>query len=225
MKLSSQTINVLKNYASINQGIVFKKGNVVSTMSAQKNILSEATIPDEFPQGFGVYDLNNFLSVISLNKDPEIEFDEKNVIIKSLNGRSKTKYRFTDASMIVSPPEKKITLPSVDAAFTLTEEDLNSILSTARVLQSPNIAVESNGEKIVLTAFNATDNSAHTNSLEVSEGNGNTFKMVFLTDNLKMVAGSYDVEISSKGLSSFKNKNVDIQYWVATESKYSKFGA
>ena len=80
MKLSSQTINVLKNYASINQGIVFKKGNVVSTMSAQKNILSEATIPDEFPQGFGVYDLNNFLSVISLNKDPEIEFDEKNEI-------------------------------------------------------------------------------------------------------------------------------------------------
>ena len=134
MKLSSQTLNVLKNYASINQGIVFKKGNTISTMSAQKNILSEATIPDEIPQGFGIYDLNNFLSVVSLNKDPEIEFDEKNAIIKSLNGRSKIKYRFTEASMIVTPPEKKITLPSVDATFTLTEEDFAWIQKTSAVL-------------------------------------------------------------------------------------------
>ena len=99
-----------------------------------------------------------------------------------------------------------------------------AILKTASVLQSPNIAVESDGDKVWLTAFNAVDNSAHTNSIDVSEGNGHKFKMVFLTDNFKMISGGYDVEISSKGLASFKNKTVDIQYWVATESKYSKFG-
>ena len=193
-------------------------------MSAQKNILSEATIPDEFPQGFGVYDLNNFLSVISLNKDPEIEFDEKNVIIKSLNGRSKTKYRFTDASMIVSPPEKKITLPSVDAAFTLTEEDFNWIQKTSAVLGSPHVAVVSDGTEVNLVAFDATNDSAHQTSIKIEAQATSTYKMIFKAENLKMIPGSYVVEISSKGLSSFKNKNVDIQYWVATEAKYSKFG-
>ena len=218
MKLSSQTINVLKNYASINQGIVFKKGNVVATMSAQKNILSEATIPDEFPQGFGVYDLNNFLSVISLNKDPEIEFDEKNVIIKSLNGRSKTKYRFTDASMIVSPPEKKITLPSIDAAFTLTEEDFNWIQKTSAVLGSPHIAVVSDGTEVNLVAFDATNDSAHQTSIKIEAQATSTYKMIFKAENLKMIPGSYVVEISSKGIASFKNTKENIQYWIATEA-------
>jgi hypothetical protein len=125
--------------------------------------------------------------------------------------------------MIVTAPEKELALPSVDITFTLSKEDFADLLKSANILQSPHIAVESKDDKIVLTAFNAKDDSAHTNSIEVAEGNGKTFKMVFLTDNLKMIPGSYDVEISAKGLASFKNKNVDLQYWVATESKDSKF--
>lgn len=218
MKLSNQTLNVLKNYASINQGIVFKKGNTISTMSAQKNILSEATIPDEIPQSFGIYDLNNFLSVVSLNKDPEIEFDEKNAIIKSLNGRSKIKYRFTEASMIVTPPEKKITLPSVDATFTLTEEDFAWIQKTSAVLGSPHIAAVSDGTEVNLVAFDATNDSAHTTSIKIEAQTTGSYKMIFKTENLKMIPGSYIVEISSKGIASFKNTKEDIQYWIATEA-------
>ena len=223
MKLSSQTINVLKNYASINQGIVFKKGNVVSTMSAQKNILSEATIPDEFPQGFGVYDLNNFLSVISLNKDPEIEFDESNVIFKS--GRSKIKYRKTPKNMIVCPPDKELKLPSVDGSFQLKEEDLNQALKNASVLQSPNISFESDGDKIFVTVFNSKDDSAHVNTIEIGDSpNQQRFKAVFLTENFKMIHGTYNVEISKAGLSHFKNEAGDLEYFIAIEAKDSKFG-
>ena len=224
MKLSNETLSVLKNFAGINSGIEFKKGNVIRTMSTGKTVLAAATIKDEFPQDFCVYDLNQFLSVHSLNKDTEIDFDDVNVIFKSgTNGRNKIKYRKTEKNMIVTPPDKVLVLPSVDISFTLTEDDFNSILKTSSVLQSPNIAIESDGDKIFATAYNAKDDAAHTNSIEVSDGNGKKFKMVFLTENLKMIMGSYDVEISSKGLSSFKNKNVDIQYWVATESKESKF--
>ena len=222
MKLSTETLSVLKNFASINSGIEFKQGNVIRTMSSGKTVLAKATIKDDFPQDFCVYDLNQFLLVHSLHKDSELTFDDSNVIFKS--GRSSTKYRKTAKEMIVTPPEKTLTLPSVDVSFTLTEEDMGSILKSAAALQSPNIAVESDGDKIFLTAYNATDDAAHTNSIEVSDGNGNKFKMVFLTENLKMITGTYDVQISGKGLSSFTNKNVDIQYFVATESKYSKFG-
>jgi hypothetical protein len=222
MKLSNETLSVLKNFAGINSGIEFKKGNKLTTISSGKTVLAKAILKDEFPQDFCVYDLNQFLNIHSLNKDTEIDFDEANIIFKS--GRSKAKYRKTAKEMIVTAPDKALSLPSVDVEFTLTEEDYASILKSANILQSPNIAVESVGEKIVLTAFSAVDDSAHTNSIEVAAGNDSKFKMVFLTENLKMISGSYDVEISSKGLASFKNKNVDIQYWVATESKYSKFG-
>jgi hypothetical protein len=222
MKLSNETLSVLKNFANINSGIEFKQGNKIATMSQGKTVLAKATLKDDFPQTFCVYDLNQFLSVHSLNKDTEIDFDDANVIFKS--GRSKIKYRKTEKTMIVTPPEKSLTLPSVDVEFTLTEDDMNQILKTASVLQSPHISVESDGDKIFLTTYNAADNSAHTNSIEVSEGNGNKFHMVFLTDNLKMITGTYDVQISSKGLSLFKNKNVDIEYFVATESKFSKYG-
>ena len=222
MKLTKDTLDVLKNFASINSGMEFKKGNTIRTMSSGKTVLARATLKDEFPQDFCVYDLNQFLSVHSMFDNTEIEFDDKNVIFKSGTKKS-TKYRKTAKEMIVTAPDKELSLPSVDITFTLTKEDFADLLKSASILQSPHIAVESQGDKIVLTTYNAKDDSAHTNSIEVGDGNGKKFKMVFLTDNLKMIPGAYDVEISAKGLATFKNKSVDIQYWVATESKESKF--
>ena len=218
MKFSPKTLDVLKNFSTINPGLFFKAGSTLSTMSPQKNILCEAVVEDAFPQDFGVHDLNNFLSVLSLNKDPEVEFDGKNAVIKFLNGRSKIKYRFTEASMIVSPPEKKITLPSVDVAFSLTEEDYAWIQKTAAILRSPNVAVVGNGTSVELYTFDAVDDSAPTNSVDIGLATDKNFKLIFKTENLKMVPGAYSVEISSKGIAHFKNTKENIQYWIATES-------
>lgn len=226
MKLSNETLSVLKNFASINQGLQFKEGKKLSTISANKTVFATAVIKDEFPQEFCVYDLNQFLSVHShfqsLYKDTEIDFDDSNIIFKS--GKSKTKYRKTAKHMITVPPEKTVTLPSVDVSFVLNEDVYSAVMKSASLLGCPNVSVESDGERTYVVNYNATDDSAHTNAIDVAEGNGNKFKMVFLVDNLKMISGSYDVEISSKGIASFKNKNTDIQYWVAIEAKYSKFG-
>ena len=222
MKLSKETLEVLKNFASINNGLEFKEGNLLSTMSASKTVLVRAELKDSFPETFCVYDLNQFLSVYSINKDPEIDFDEFNVIFKTQ--RSKTRYRKTAKHMIVTAPDKSLNIGEPDVAFTLSQEDYRDIIDSAKVLQSPHIAVESTGDKIVLTCYNAKDDSAHTNSIEVAEGNGNSFKVVFLTENIKMIAGSYDVEISFKGFTSFKNKVSNIQYWIASEAKESNYG-
>ena len=222
MKLSKETLEVLKNFASINNGLEFKEGNVLSTMSASKTVLVRAELKDSFPETFCVYDLNQFLSVYSINKDPEIDFDEFNVIFKTQ--RSKTRYRKTAKHMIVTAPDKSLNIGEPDVAFTLSQEDYRDIIDSAKVLQSPHIAVESTGDKIVLTCYNAKDDSAHTNSIEVAEGNGKSFKVVFLTENIKMITGSYDVEISYKGFTSFKNKVSNIQYWIASEAKESNYG-
>ena len=161
MKLSQETTAILKNFSHINQGIYFKKGNVISTMSPQKNILADATISEEIPQDFGIYDLNNFLSVTSLFKEgSELEFDDKHVIIKGLGGRSKIKYRITDPSMIVVAPDKRPNLPSVDVKFTFSKDDFEWVIKTATVLGAPHLAVESDGSTVDRKSTRL--NSSHT---------------------------------------------------------------
>ena len=220
MKLSNQTLTVLQNFAKLNPGVEFKQGNTIKTISTGKSVLATATLVDSFPHDFCVYDLPQFLLVYNLSKDTEIDFDDANVIFKF--GRNKTKYRKSQRDTVFLPPEKELSMPSVDVSFTLTQEDFASILGTAAALQSPHIAVESDGEKIYLTACDAENDSAHINSLEVGEGNGKTYKMVFLTENLRLIPGTYEVQISFKGLAFFKNTKQELQYFVATESKLSK---
>jgi hypothetical protein len=220
MKLTSETFDILKNFGIINQGILFKEGNILKTVSTQKNILAMAEIEENIPADFGVYDLNNFLSVVSLHKDePTFDFDSKHVIIKSNNGRSKIKYRFCDPTMIVTPPEKDLVMPEPEITFNLTSEDFNWILRAASVLSSPQISVESDGDKVQILTLDLQNDSAHTDSLELTDGNGMEYRMIFKTENLtKILPGSYTVNISSKGIAHFNNSKVKLQYWITTET-------
>lgn len=222
MKLSNETLTVLKNFASINQGMQFKPGNVLSTMSGGKSVLAQASIKDSFPEEFCIYDLNQFLLIYNLNKDPELVFEDANIIFKCQDGRRNGIYRKTAKEMITVAPEKTLTLPSEDCSFTLTAEDYDYIMDSAKALSSPHIAVVSDGEKIELLAFDAKDDSAHIQNVEVGTGNGKKYSLAFKTENIKMIPGSYDVVISFKGFAHFKNTKEDIQYWVAFEAKDSK---
>lgn len=226
MKLSNETISVLKNFGAINQGILFKKGKTLKTVSSHKNILAEVDIKEDIPADFGIYDLNNFLSVISLHKDdPSFEFDDKQVTIVGNKGRSKIKYRFTPANMIVTPPEKQLAMPDAEIKFEFKAEDYEWVMRAASVLASPQIAIESDGKKVSIVTLDLANDSAHTDALEIAESTGNKYKMIFKTENItKIMSGSYDVSISSKGISHFKNKNLPLQYWITTEqgSKFEK---
>lgn len=220
MNLSSDTLSILKNFGTINQGIYFKSGNILKTVSVHKNILAQAVIKEDIPCDFGIYDLNNFLSVIALHKDePTFEFDPKFAIISGKGGRSKIRYRFCDPSMITTPPSKEIVVPSPEINFELTQEDFIWIMRAASVLSSPNIAVTSDGTKVYIETMNVEDDSANTDALEIADGNGSTFKMTFKSANLiKILQGGYDVSIASRGISLFKNKDVNLCYWITTEA-------
>jgi len=226
MKLSGDTLNILKNFAAINQGIMFKKGKTLRTVSPHKNVMAEASITEEIPAEFGVYDLNNFLSVLTLHKDdPVIEFDTSNILISGLQGRSKIKYRFCAPNMIVAAPDKPITMPDAEIAFDLKQDDFDWILRAANVLSSPHIAFESDGNKVFVTTFDTQNDAAHTDALEIANSTkGDKYRMIFKIENIKMISGSYEVKISSKGISNFKHKTLNLQYWIATEtgSKFEK---
>lgn len=218
MKLSKDTLETLKNFSSINDGIVFRTGKTLRTCDASKQVLAEATITEEIPAEFGIFDLNRFLSALSLNRgDSEMTIDGKSAILKDETGRKTTHYRLCEVTMVKNAPEKSIVMPTTDVQFTLEQQDLEDILRASSVLATPHIAIKSDGNKVFLSAIDNKNTSTHTNEIEIGAGNGKKYTMLFKTENMKMIPGSYDVVISFKGLASFKNKSKPLQYWVATE--------
>jgi hypothetical protein len=218
-------MNILKNFATINEGIYVKAGNVIETISKQKNILAKAELTDTFDAEFGIHDLNNFLGNVTLSRDaqPEIEVEEKNIIIKGLAGRSSTKYRKASKETILVPPDKTISMDTAEIKFSIDAQDLEWIFKVASALGSPNIAFVSDGESVNIETFDAKDDASHVNSTKLNvSGNGKTYRMVFATENLRFVPGAYDVTIASKGIGHFKNIAMSVEYWVTTEtgSKY-----
>ena len=225
MKLSNETLNVLKNFSTINEGLEFKQGKKIKTISTSKAVMAQAILQDDFPETFCVYDLNQFLSVNSLFKDkPELSFDGSNITFQS--GRNKIKYRKCADTMIVKAPDRDITLGTVDVSFTLSADDYNLVMDTAKVLSSPHIAIQTtDGINAEIITFDASNDSAHENSVGIDTKISNGYyKIVFNTENFKMIPGSYEVQISFKGVAHFKNTKDDIQYWVAFEAKHTKIG-
>ena len=221
MKLSETTINVLKNFATINAGMQFKEGSVIRTISKGQNVLGKATVTETFEKDFVIYDLNRFLSLCGSLKDPEIVINSEtnNLTVKS--GTSKTTYGLADESMIVAPPAKELKIENSEVNFRLTKDDMNQVLKMSGILGLPNVAVIGDGTEISISALDVKNADTDTFSIKVGETTAN-FKLIFNTENLKMIPGNYDVAISSKGISHFKHATDSVEYWIATEagSKY-----
>jgi hypothetical protein len=217
MKLSDQTVEVLQNFSSINQSLLFKKGSKLRTVSPQKTVLAEVEVGDVFAQDFGIYDLGQFLSALSLIEDPDLDLGDNGMTIGDGNGTALA-YRYADPSMIVTPPEKALTLPDVNATFTLSDENLKSVLQAARVLGVPEIIVKGEDGKITISAGDSKNSSM--NSFNKTVGSTDEeFEHVFKVDNMKMMVLEYNVEISSKGISKFSTADGRVTYFVATESR------
>jgi hypothetical protein len=217
MKLSENTVGVLKNFATINSGIQIKAGSTIRTISKQQNVLAKATVSENFDSEFVIYDLNRFLALITSLDAPEISIntEKKNLMVKS--GSSKTTYGLSDESMIVAPPNKELKLENAEVNFKLTKEDFNQVMKLSGILGLPNIAVVGDGKNISISTLDVKNDESDSFSIKVGETEAK-FKMIFATENLKMVTGNYDVSISSKGFAHFKNEKDPIEYWVALES-------
>ena len=221
MKLSDKTLSLLKNFSTINQSILFKQGNRLRTISVMKNILAEATIGEDLPKDFGIYDLNQFLNGLALHNNPELDFeDDSYVIIKE--GRSRSKYFFADPNVIITPPVKPITLPSEDVTFELSTEQLDKLLKAAAIYQSPDLSVIGENGVVKILIRDKKNETSNTFAETVGETES-TFSFNFKVENMKILPGTYDVVVSQKLLSRFTNKNHDLTYFIALEPD-STFG-
>jgi len=216
MKLSENTLTILKNFAGINQSILVKKGNKLRTISIAKNILSEAEILEEFPRDFAIYDLNQFLNGLSLHQDPNLDFSEE-THITIRDGKRRVKYFYSDPNVIVSPPEKQINLPSKDVCFQLENGVTERLVKAASIYQLPDISVIGEAGVIRLVVRDKKNNTSNEYSILVGETD-NVFTFNFKVENLnKIIYGAYDVVLSQKLLSQFTNTKYNLSYWIAME--------
>ena len=218
MKLSSHTTSVLKNFATINQNLVIKEGNTITTMSAMKNIIAKAEVEETFPQEIAIYDLNEFLSALSLFKSPTLDFTDKSVKLNEEGGGSSLNYFFSEPS-VVTTPKTEITMPSVDVEFTFTQDAFIDIQKASAVLGVPDVVLKGTaGGDINLTVTDRKNETSNDFSIVVGENSPTDFTYFFKVENLKLLSGDYKVQVSSKGISHFSNVSKSIEYFIALEA-------
>lgn len=224
MELNDTTINILKNYATINPNIVITEGNTLKTISVARNVLSSAEVDETFPQTFGIYDLNEFLGVLSLVNQPRLKFERDYVVVGDSTGRSSVKYFFSDPEMLTSPG-KDINMPNAEVKFTLDTDTLSKVKRAASTLGHDEISIRPTTGAIVLSVVDSKDATSNAFSIEV-EGNypeNTDFNFILNVNNLKVVNEDFEVEISSKLISHFTSKQSSIEYYIALE-KTSTYG-
>lgn len=213
--ISRPTIEVLKNFCSINKSIVIKPGNKISTLSINKNILAIADVSEQFDSEISIYDLGVFLGGLSLFDSPKIDTTSTNyVIVSDQSGRSKTRYFYADPDIITQPPEKEIAIPSEDVTFRLESNVLAQLQRAAAIYQLPDLCLFGSGGTMQLCVTDKKNDTSNSYSVEVGES-VNEFCYCFKVENLKLLAGDYDVAISKQNVARFNGSG--IKYFIALE--------
>jgi len=224
MELNENTLNVLKNFSGINQNMLIQQGNTIKTISEARNVLATAVVEEEFPQPFGIYDLNEFIGVLGLVDTPRLKFAEEYVTIGDSTGRSKVKYFFSPEETLTTP-QKDINMPETEVKFTLTNDTLNKIKRAASTLGHDEVLITGKDGVLNLSVVESQNSTSNAFTIDIdgefpAETN---FNFILSISNLKILTGDYDVEISSKLISCFKHKDLNVKYWIALE-KTSSYG-
>lgn len=217
MKLSENTLSVLKNFSAINSGLVLQKGNVQKTISPEKSILVEAELEDAIPEQFGIYDLNQFLGNVTTLGNPDLAFGENAVMMN--DGDIAFNYYSCSPNLIVSPPDKELKLKQTDVSFTLTNAILSKLLKLAAMNNLTHLSVVGKSGEIRLQTHEKANDTSNYASFKLNDYNGEDFTASFKVENIKLIAGDYDVEIQLGAFAKFTSKNAKIKYFIALETK------
>ena len=223
MELSNFTMQVLKNFASINSNIVIKEGNTITSIAEARNVVGSATVAETFPQEFGIYDLSEFLSVVGLVGTPKLTFKDTHVVISDAAGRANVKYFFSDPENLVQPT-KQIAMPDPNITFTLDQSTLNSLKRAASALGHSEVSISGSRSLITLSVLDKDNVTSNVYSIDVpGSADTDTFNFIININNIKVIPADYKVDISSRLISSFTSLNLEkeIKYWIALEKSSS----
>lgn len=224
MELSDRSLQVLKNFSGINQNIIIRSGNTLRTVAEARNVLATATVDESFPQDFGIYDLNEFIGVLGLVDTPRLKFEDDYVLVGDSTGRSKVKYFFSSEETLTAP-SKDVTMPDPEVSFVLTNDTLNKLKRAASTLGHDQVSITNKDGILGLSVVDSENSTSNTFSIDIDGEfkSDRQFNVIINISNLKILPGDYDVQLSSKLITQFKNREVNVTYWIALE-KSSTFG-
>ena len=214
MNISPETLDILRNFSSINSGLTVKEGNELKTVSAMKNIFARAVVSENFDKEHSIYDLSEYLGAVSLFDNPNFDFNAEKVTVSE--GDNSVQYFYADPQMVISP-QKDITMPDPEITFDLDGDVLDQLLKASSVLSLPDMVLSSDGTTVVLTVKDKKNSTSNVFSKTVAQGNGSTYEMFIRMENIKVVPGDYTVFVSSKGIAQFTNRKQSVEYFIALE--------
>ena len=214
MNITPETLDILRNFSSINSGLTVKEGNELKTVSAMKNIFARAIVTEDFDKEHSIYDLSEYLGAVSLFDTPNFEFNAEKVTVSE--GDNSVQYYYADPQMVISP-QKDINMPEPEISFDLDDGVLDSLLKASSVLSLPDMVLSSDGSTVVLTVKDKKNSTSNTFSKTVAQGNGSTYEMFLRMENIKVIPGDYTVFVSSKGVAQFTNRKQSVEYFIALE--------
>ena len=214
MNISPETLNILRNFSTINSGLTVKEGNELKTVSAMKNIYARAVVTEDFDKEHSIYDLSEYLGAVSLFDTPNFEFNAEKVTVSE--GTNTVQYYYADPQMVISP-QKDINMPEPEISFDIDEGVLDSLLKASSVLSLPDMVLSSDGTTVVLTVKDKKNSTSNVFSKTVAQGNGSTYEMFLRMENIKVIPGDYTVFVSSKGVAQFTNRKQSVEYFIALE--------
>jgi len=220
MQLSKTTMEILKNFASINSNILVKPGNILSTVSPMKNLMGKATVEETFDTEFGIWDLNKFLGTVSLFSDPHLTFEDNRVIISNESNTSRVVYHYSEPSLLTTPP-RDVNMPESVLKFDLSSSEMSELMKASSVLQLPDLKITNSDDEneVLLVLTDKSDVTSNTYTVAaVGSSDLSKYSFYFKVESLKILPGSYSVEISDQSVSQFTNDVEDITYWIALES-------
>jgi hypothetical protein len=225
MELSESTLQVLRNFSGINQNILIKSGSNIKTISEARNVVATADVTESFEKDFGIYDLNEFIGVIGLVNSPSLKFEDHSVTVSDASGRSKVNY-FYAAEETLTAPTKDVTMPEADVKFVLDNDTLNKLKKAASTLGPTEVSIQAKDGVLSLSVLENKNPTSNAFSIDIDGEfkQDAVFNFIISISNLKILPGDYEVEISSKLITQFKNKEIPLKYWIALE-KSSTYGA
>ena len=213
MRLSKETLSILKNFASINSNILIKPGNLLKTISAGKNIYAEATVTEDFDVDVPIWDLNKFLGVISMFNNPDLEFNDTYVVIS--NGRSSVKYFYSESSLL-TVPTRDVKMPNTTVAFDLDEHNLNEILKASSILQVSDVQIVGKDGELSILVDDSSNSTSNSFSVVIDDNyDGPDYEVSFNVSEIKFLPGSYKVELTATVISKFTHQTQPLSYYIA----------
>ena len=217
MKLSDKTLSILKNFASINSGVVLTPGRTQKTISPEKSILVEATLEDDIPTEFGIYDLNQFLGIVTTLKNPEVEFDKDFVVLD--DGELAVTYRGCSSNLIITPPDKQLVLKDITTKFSLANSTSQKLIKVATMINLPNLSVIGKNGELLLKIHEKANDTSNDGVQKIGDYAGQDFVASFKTENLKLLPDDYNVEVQAGAFAKFVNQDKTLTYFIALETK------